>query len=247
LLDTRRGSLTRGRSLAAIRWAAGGKKTLAVPVLSREQARRVYDRIGSRQDTQAFYEDRATEILIQHGEFGAAHRVLEFGCGTGRFAVRLLSHHLPAGASYRALDLSPNMVQLARARLAPFGPRAEAIVTDGSPPTSEPAGSRDRFVSNFVLDLLSEEDIAAVVGDAHRILVPGGLLCVASLSSGSGVFSGFMSRVWSRVHRWRPALVGGCRPLELRAWVTPPKWEVRHHSKLAPFGVPSEVVVAARV
>lgn len=220
---------------------------MGVAVLSHEQARRVYDRIGSRQDTQAFYEDRATAILIQHGEFGTARRVLELGCGTGRFAVRLLSHHLPADASYRALDLSPTMVGLARARLAPFGSRAEAILTDGSPPTSEATGSRDRFVSNFVLDLLSEEDIATVVREAHRILVPGGLLCVSSLSSGAGGFSRFMSRVWSRVHQWRPALVGGCRPVELLTWVSSPQWEVRHHSKLAPFGVPSEVVVAARV
>lgn len=220
---------------------------LSIPVLSREQARRVYDRIGARQDTQAFYEDRATAILIQHGEFGAAHRVLEFGCGTGRFAVRLLSHHLPADASYRALDLSPTMVQLAQARLAPFGSRAEAILTDGAPPTSEPAASRDRFVSNFVFDLLSEDDIVGVVGEAHRILVPGGLLCVSSLSSGTGALSRFMSRTWSRVHRLRPALVGGCRPLELLAWVPSRQWQVRHHCKLAPFGVPSEVVVAARV
>ena len=36
---------------------------MSVPVLSREQARRVYDRIGARQDTQAFYEDRATDVL----------------------------------------------------------------------------------------------------------------------------------------------------------------------------------------
>jgi len=224
-----------------------GGCALGVPVLSRDEARRVYDRIGALQDTQAFYEDRATEILIQHGDFGAASHVLEFGCGTGRFGLRLLSHHLPALASYRGLDLSPTMVQLARARLAPFGSRAEVILTDGSPPTLEQAASRDRFVSNFVLDLLSEDEIAAAVREAHRILVPGGLLCVSSLSSGTGVFSRFVSRAWSTVHGLRPALVGGCRPIELLAWVSSPLWQVRHHAKLTPFGVPCEVVVAARV
>lgn len=220
---------------------------MAVRVLSREQARRVYDRIGARQDTQAFYEDRATELLIQHGDFGAAQRVLEFGCGTGRFASRLLSDHLPANASYRALDLSPAMVQLALTRLAPFGSRAEVALTDGSPPASEPPASCDRFVSNFVFDLLSEEDIVAVVREAHRILMPSGLLCVSSLSSGAGGFSQLMSRVWSTVHALCPALVGGCRPLDLLAWLPQSQWKVQHHTKLTPFGVPSEVVVAARV
>ena len=217
-----------------------------MPTLSREQARRVYDRIGARQDTQAFYEDRATEIVVQHGQFDTAHRVLEFGCGTGRFALRLLSHHLPQVAHYRALDLSPTMVRLARERLAAFGSRAEVVLTDGSPPVAQPAASCDRFVSNYVLDLLSEDDIAAVVREAHRILEPGGLLCLSGLSTGTGPFSRLVSRTWSRVHALRPALVGGCRPLELLSWVPSKQWRVRHHAKLAPFGVPSEVLIAER-
>jgi hypothetical protein len=52
-------------------------------VLSREQARRVYDRIGARQDTQAFYEDRATAILVVHGHFRDARQVFEFGLRHG--------------------------------------------------------------------------------------------------------------------------------------------------------------------
>ncbi len=215
--------------------------------LSREEARRVYDRIGSRQDTQAFYEDRATDILVRYGEFATARRVLEFGCGTGRFASRLLATHLSEAARYRALDLSPKMVDLARERLAPFGARVEVVLTDGSPPTAEPPASCDRFVSNFVLDLLSEDDILCVVREAHRIVEPGGLLCLCSLSTGVGPFSLLVSRVWSRVHAARPALVGGCRPLELRSWIPPEQWRVRHHEKLAPFGVPSEALVAESI
>lgn len=218
-----------------------------MPSLSHDQARRVYDRIGARQDTQAFYEDRATEDLIGHATFGAAHSVLEFGCGTGRFAARLLSGLLPADARYRGLDLSPTMVGLSRARLAPFAARAEVVLTDGSAPTSEPAGSRDRFVSNYVLDLLPDDEIAGVVGEAHRILVPGGLLCVCSLSSGIGTLSRLVSWTWSAVQRLRPALVGGCRPIDLLAWTPPSEWRVRHHAKLAPFGVPSEVLVTERI
>lgn len=214
--------------------------------LTRDQARRVYDRIGARQDTQAFYEDRATALLIEHGEFGSAHRVLELGCGTGRFALRLLSEHLPADAHYRALDLSPTMVRLARERLAPFASRAEVVLTDGSPPAAEPTASRDRFVSTYVLDLLPDEDIALVLREAHRILSPAGLLCLTSLSTGIGPLSRFVARTWSWVHGLRPALVGGCRPLELTAWVSSGEWRVRHHSRVAPFGVPSEVLVAER-
>lgn len=213
-------------------------------MLTRAEARRVYDWIGARQDTQAFYEDRATRIVIEHGRFDAARRVLEFGCGTGRFGLQLLSHHLPGDARYRGMDLSPTMVGLARERLAPLGARAEIALTDGSPPASEPPASRDRFVSNFVLDLLSEDDIAAVIREAHRILEPGGLLCLSSLSTGAGPLSRILARAWSGVHALQPALVGGCRPLDLLAWLPPERWRVHHRARLAPFGVPSEVVVA---
>ena len=214
--------------------------------LTRDQARRVYDRIGARQDTQAFYEDAATDRLVAHAEFGAAARVLELGCGTGRFAARLLSEYLPAGARYRGLDLSPTMVGLARARLAAFGDRAEVVLTDGAPPGTEATASRDRFVSNYVLDLLAEDDIAAVVREAHRILVPGGLLAVCSLSTGAGPWSRAVSRLWSRIHALHPALVGGCRPLDLRDWIAAPAWRLRHQSRLSPFGLCSEVIVAER-
>jgi hypothetical protein len=120
------------------------------------------------------------------------------------------------------------------------------VLIDGSPPAAEPTASRDRFVSSYVLDLLSEEDIAAVLREAHRILAPGGLLCLTSLSTGIGALSRFVSGTWSRVHALRPALVGGCRPLDLTAWVSSSAWLVRHHAKVAPFGVPSEVLVAER-
>jgi SAM-dependent methyltransferase len=215
-------------------------------VLSTDEARRVYDRIGALQDTQAFYEDRAVGALVRHGRFEDAERVLEFGCGTGRFAARLLSHHLPAHAHYRALDLSPEMVRLARGRLAPFGERAEVVLTDGSPPADEPTASRDRFVSNYVLDLLAEDAIAAVLCEARRILAPGGLLCLVGLSTGCGALSRGVSRLWASVHARHPALLGGCRPLELAPRLEPGAWRVRHHEKVAAFGVTSEVVVAER-
>jgi ubiquinone/menaquinone biosynthesis C-methylase UbiE len=41
--------------------------------------------------------------------------------------------------------------------------------------------SVNRFV-NYVLDLLSEEDIHAALGEAGRLLEPGGLLCLTELS-----------------------------------------------------------------
>jgi SAM-dependent methyltransferase len=172
--------------------------------------------------------------------------VFEFGCGTGRFAERILRSELPSTATYRGVDLSPNMVGLARARLAAFGERARVRLSDGGPPTDEPAAACDRFVSNYVIDLLSEDDAKAVVCEARRLLRPGGLLCLCSLTHGFTWASRLLLSVWSALYAIRPALVGGCRPVSLRALVSDREWDVVHHSRISALAVPCEVVVARR-
>jgi len=215
-------------------------------VLSHQDARRAYDRIGSLQDSQAFYEDRATDVLLRHGDFGSAQAVFEFGCGTGRFARRLLTELLPPAARYRGVDISPKMASLARARLEPFASRADVVLTEGGPPIGEEPESYDRFVSSYVFDLLSEEDIRAVLREAHRMLRPGGLLCLTSLSTGVGPLSRSVARAWSWVQTRQPSIVGGCRPIDLLPFLSASSWEVRHHSKLVAFGITSEILVGQR-
>lgn len=214
--------------------------------LSHEEARRTYDRIGSLQDSQAFYEDPATALVLLHGDFNSAESVFEFGCGTGRFALRLFEEYLSDTARYRGVDVSPRMVRLAQTRLAPYSSRAEVILTEGQPPVNEPAESCDRFVSNYVFDLLSHEDIRAVLKEANRMLRSGGLLCLSGISSGSSFASRVVAAVVSRIQSFRPSLVGGCRPIDLLPFVLQSEWQVQHHSKVVAFGISSEVLVAKR-
>src|ERR1700730_7246494 len=100
--------------------------------LTPAQAREFYDRLGARQDWNRFYEQAAIDRMIEQGDFGNAHSVVEFGCGTGRSAERLLSRKLPSGATYPGFDLSATMANLATERVAPFGTRAQIVKTDGS-------------------------------------------------------------------------------------------------------------------
>lgn len=220
---------------------------MAAEALTRDRVRRIYDRIGSLQDTQAFYEDRAVDDLIAAGSFESASAVFELGCGTGRLGARLLGGPLPAGATYRGVDLSPKMVRLARRRLARFGARAGVDLTDGDLPLPAADGTHDRWLCCFVLDLLPYAEIDAVLRDAHRILRPGGLLGLAALSSGTGPVSRTVARTWAALHRFRPALTAACRPIELAARLPDTDWRLEHHARLAPFGMPLEVVVARRI
>jgi ubiquinone/menaquinone biosynthesis C-methylase UbiE len=213
-------------------------------VLTHQQAKAYYDRFGSKQDSQAFYEDRAKDQLVAHADFEQARAVYEFGCGTGRFAEDLLSHHLPPTAIYHGIDVSSTMVQLSRERLAKFGDRVQIRHSDGAPKLDEVDHSIDRVVSNYVLDLLVDGDARQLVSEARRVLTPDGRLCLCSLTRGINFASRCLTWTWSWLYAVRPMLVGGCRPIELREYLNEPEWTMLYRGVVTGFGVPSEIIVA---
>ena len=212
--------------------------------LSVAMTKRYYDRFGLKQDSQGFYEDPPIERLIEHASFDEASRVFEFGCGTGKLGLRLLSDLLPSEATYEAVELSETMISIATERLARFGNRVSLSLSSGG--VELPLANRtvDRFVSAYVLDLLPEDEVDELIDEARRVLKPGGRLCLVSLTRGATVGSKIVSGLWNGVYRLAPSLVGGCRPITLAHRLDLSRWEVLHSGKLAAFGVPSEILVA---
>jgi SAM-dependent methyltransferase len=95
-------------------------------------------------------------------------RVLELGCGAGDLSLELLRR----GALLTAVDVSPGMVELARARAARFRPEAEPrFVVGAAERTGLPDESFDRVVGKWVLHHV---DVAAAARETRRLLRPGG-------------------------------------------------------------------------
>jgi ubiquinone/menaquinone biosynthesis C-methylase UbiE len=214
--------------------------------LSHAEARAFYDRLGSKQDWQKFFEDPATGDLVEALALGSAQSVVEFGCGTGRLAETLLTKHLPPTCRYIAIDASPTMVTLVRKRFLRFDSRAKGLQSAGEMELALDSDCWDRVISTYVLDLLSEADIAQLLEEAHRVLSPGGLLGLVSLTHGATPVSHVFEKIWTRIHSWHPFWVGGCRPIELLDFVAEPEWRIRHQRTITKFGVPSEIVVAEK-
>jgi SAM-dependent methyltransferase len=215
--------------------------------VTHEQARRIYDLIGRRQDTRPLSERRALDELARRCAFEKATAVCEFGCGTGRYAAGLLRTRLSADCRYLGIDVSPRMVSLATEKLAPWAARAGVLLTDGSPRLPEPDGFCDRFISTYVLDLLGGEDTAALLVEAHRVLRPGGLLGLVSLTCGASVSARMLTTVWQRLWTVRPWLLGGCRPIEITHLLSPAEWSLRDELTVGKYLLTSQVVVAERV
>src|SRR5258708_39445041 len=121
-----------------------------VRVLTHRQAQAFYNRMGAKQDWQAFYEAKATHDLVTHASFETAQAVFEFGCGTGAFAERLLATRLEPSACYAAVDSSPTMIRLAQARRARFGSRVQVWQRSEERRVEAASGSYDRFVLTSV-------------------------------------------------------------------------------------------------
>lgn len=90
---------------------------------------------------------------------------------------------------------------------------------------------------------MRDADIRRFFSEASRTLVPGGKVCLTSLTRGDSLTSRIVSRVWAVVFRLNPAIVGGCRPIHFDPFVDQRQWQVVYQKVLTPFEVPSEVLV----
>jgi len=214
--------------------------------LDTKAARGYYDWFGARQDTQAFYEDGALKELIGAMDLANARHLFEFGCGTARSAERILDGLLPAGAHYSACDISTTMMDLAHKRLARFRTRVTLWQSNGPPEFPRGTPPVDRILTAYVLDIFAPDAIDAFLAAAAASLPPGGLLGTTTLTWGETLPSALLSRTWALLHRIRPKLVGGCRPMRLAPHIDPAIWDIRHRAICSRFAIASEINVLVR-
>jgi ubiquinone/menaquinone biosynthesis C-methylase UbiE len=130
-----------------------------------------FDAIAGRYDRlrhQLF--EPALELLVREGDL-EGRRVLDLGCGTGRFAAALAERY---GCVALGVDPSPGMLAVARARSSAvtwLAGRAEAI------PLAERAV--ERAFLQTVIHLV--EDRAAAFAELRRVLEPGGAVAILTV------------------------------------------------------------------
>lgn len=210
--------------------------------LSQEEVEKFYDAFGARQDGAGYYEDVTLAELSRFAKFESATSIVEFGCGTGRFAEEMLRLN---SASYWGCDVSRTMIELSRKRLTKFGERVTLVKSSGETTLPFQNESRDRFVSNYVLDILSAQEIESVLGEARRILKPNGLLCLTGLTFGEGLFPKAWTAFWNLRFDLNPKWVGSCRPVALTEFLS--GWELIYHNVVMVRGISSEVVVGRKM
>jgi ubiquinone/menaquinone biosynthesis C-methylase UbiE len=205
---------------------------------TREQARGSYDFISGFYDLAiAPFETRYSEMALRELRVKKGETVLEIGTGTGR---ALASIAAMAGEGGRAcgIDISPRMCAIARRRLEKAGLKAELVCADA---VSLPYPERtfDAVFSSFTLELFDTPDIGKVLGEALRVLKPGGRIVLISLSKESP--EPILSRAYMLFHRLLPA-VFDCRPIYVEKAVRDAGFTIKAARRVSWLGVPGRIV-----
>jgi SAM-dependent methyltransferase len=112
--------------------------------------------------------------LLRIADLQPGERVLDVACGTGIIARRAAAAVGPTG-KVTAIDIAPDMIDVARATSAPEGAVIDWHVGDAaSLPFAD--GTYDAVLCQMGLMFMA--DRAAAVAEMHRVLAPGGRVAV---------------------------------------------------------------------
>lgn len=139
--------------------------------MTMQQQAGYWDRIAQRYAAQPVADEASYQKKLQvtRGYLRRHMQVLEFGCGTGSTAVV----HAPHVRHLHAIDISQNMLVIARARAEAANVRNIAFEQAAIETFAAPDGSFDVVLGLNVLHLVASPE--AVIAKVQRLLKPGGI------------------------------------------------------------------------
>jgi ubiquinone/menaquinone biosynthesis C-methylase UbiE len=145
--------------------------------------------------------NKAHGRLIEQAHIHSNNRILEIGCGTGNLAIRIKQIYPRA----QVVGLDPDLRALARARQKAEKNGLDIEFTPGfADALPYPDGSFDRVLSALMFHhLLKLEGGLRTLGEARRVLAPGGALHLVDFGRFAGEPGGSFLRLLHRSERLR--------------------------------------------
>lgn len=141
----------------------------------------VWSRLADLYDLQIFLERAALEALVDLLGAGPETRVLDLATGTGG-VLRQLATRPAAPEGVVGTDRSTEML-----RRVPELPEGWELCEADATELPFEKGSFDRVTAAYLLHLLPLAQRSRVLAEAHRVLVPGGLLGTVTVAPPTGV------------------------------------------------------------
>ena len=146
------------------------------------QEAKFWDKIAEKYSKQPIADEAAyrKKLEITQGYFTPETELLEFGCGTGSTAII----HAPFVKHIRAVDISPNMIEIAKGKADREGINNITFEVATCDELTAPDTSLDVVMGMSILHLL--EDREAMITKVYCMLKPGGVF-ISSTACLSGV------------------------------------------------------------
>jgi 2-polyprenyl-3-methyl-5-hydroxy-6-metoxy-1,4-benzoquinol methylase len=156
-------------------WAAGDRSAARSGV-EIDRSVKFWDRIAERYSKRPVADEASYQKKLAKTReyFRPTMEVLEIGCGTGSTAIA----HAPHVAHIRATDISPKMIEIARAKAEAAAVSNVDFEVSSIEDLQVPDGTQDAVLALSILHLL--EDEKAVIAKVHRMLKPGGVFVTST-------------------------------------------------------------------
>ena len=143
----------------------------------KEKSRASFDRQAVRYDTAYFgaHARKLYPVLLDQLECLPHQRVLDVGCGTGELLRQIVARW--SGGEYRGVDLSPEMVAIARKKL---GVTAQVVQGDSERLPVSDGWAQVVVCSDSFHHYPNPE---AVLKEFHRVLQPGGAILIGDTTA----------------------------------------------------------------
>jgi ubiquinone/menaquinone biosynthesis C-methylase UbiE len=185
-------------------------------------------------------ESKAARKEIEFAEIRDGERILEVALGTGLVFAEILRQNKD-GETF-GVDISPAMVTRARKHLKDYSHQNYHLQIGSAYRLPFDSNNFDLLMNNFMLDLLPEEDFATVLREFHRLLKPGGIIVLSTMTFGRKRYN----RIWLWIAKRFPSLLTGCRPVETSRYLEKTGFEVLQTACVSQNTFPSEILKARK-
>lgn len=192
---------------------------------------------------EGIFEKKLRERGLGYLDIQKGETVLEIGFGTGFTLVEIAKSVGETGKAY-AIDVTPEMVELARQRLEREGLTRRVELSEGDARNMPYEDNMfDAVYMAAVLELFDTPDIPKVLKEIKRVLKSDGRLGVISIPK-EGYENSRVLRLYEWVHRKFPKYAS-CRPIYVEDSLREAGYNViRTHEMLLAKLFPMKIVVA---
>lgn len=209
--------------------------------LGKNEVRKTYRKMAPSYDLWCnLIENKARQRCLDLAAIRDGEHVLEVAVGTGILFKKIL--HLNTSGITEGIDLTEAMLTHARERARQTGSPNYTLRVGDAYRLDYPDESFDVVLNNYMFDLIPENDFMTILNEFKRVLKNDGRIVLVNMTSGSGLFNA----LWNRLYRIRPALLGGCRGVELEPYLEKAGFDSIHREYVTQLGFPSEVIFAVK-